>query len=182
MSSIAKPRRLRRQDAREAVRNPAPSRSASLSIMLRFLVGWAVALVLLSAFPGVKDLAIRGTVGTLSLVLGLPPPLPDAVLPVGSAYWMIVTDCTPLMPTITLTLAMIAFPAALRWKILGVLAGGAAIWAFNTLRLVVLYFTEALLPRLAPIVHVYFFQTLAFLFVCILFMLWIRLQARREAA
>ncbi|OLD64276.1 MAG: hypothetical protein AUI47_06860 [Acidobacteria bacterium 13_1_40CM_2_68_5] len=155
-----------------------------LLFILRFVGGWILSLLILSAFPNIEDWAIRATVGSLRLVLGiqtLQSAAPRNVLPVGAEYWAIVTDCTPLMPTIVLWLAMAAFPSALRWKCVGMMAGVALLWAFNILRLVVLYFIESWIPAASSIVHVYFFQTLAFLFVCIIFMLWLDLDMRHRA-
>jgi len=165
---------------------PGGGRTIRLFI-LRFLAGWVAALLTLSAFPGIEDWAVRDTVRSLRFVLGIPlhashQAESEDVLRVGDQSWQVVPDCTPLMPAITLALAMVCFPGTLRWKGAGIAVGTVLVWLFNLTRLVLLHFVEVLIPAAAAIVHVYFFQTLAFLFVCIIFMGWIDVQARRKPA
>jgi exosortase/archaeosortase family protein len=156
---------------------------AALTFAFRFSVGWIFCLILISAFPSIEDTAIRATVGCLAFVLGIPAPGPHTpwnLLHVGAEYWTIVPDCTSLMPTITLSLAMAAFPSSWRWKAAGIAAGAALLWVFNLVRLLVLFFVGTRIPSLSSFVHVYFFQTLAFVVVCISFMLWLKVQTVRR--
>lgn len=161
---------------------PVDGRRATVGFLLRFVVGWIIALLVLSAFPVIEDWAVRHTTHMLTLALGVPAPLPGGpqnLLRIGDRYWAIVPDCTPLMSLVTLSVAIMAFPCSAVWKLLGIAAGAAVLWLFNLTRLVLLSFVETWVPAASALVHVYVFQTVTFVLVCLLFVLWANLQARR---
>ena len=138
-----------------------------------------ISLLVLSAAPGIEDFAVRNTVQTMSFVLGAQAPVPGApgnLLHVGTNDWIIVPDCTPLIPLVAMTVAMISFPSTPGWRLLGIGLGAVALWLFNVLRPVALAWVERWMPAAASMVHIYLFQTFTFVLVCALFVLWICLQ------
>ncbi|HKQ97819.1 MAG TPA: exosortase/archaeosortase family protein [Candidatus Polarisedimenticolia bacterium] len=138
-----------------------------------------ISLLVLSAAPGIEDFAVRNTVQTMSFVLGVQAPAPGApwnLLHVGTNDWIIVPDCTPLIPLVAMTVAMISFPSTPGWRLLGIGLGAVVLWLFNVLRLVVLAWVERWMPAAASMVHIYLFQTFTFVLVCALFVLWICLR------
>lgn len=162
-----------------------PARRPVLGFVLRFVTLWTVALVLFARLPGIERWAIRGTLASLlALVraLGISASAAGTFLEVGGVNLQIVADCTPLMPTAGLWAAMIAFPAPPRWKLAGVVVGGAAVWAFNLARILGLIAVLRWWPAAFDFVHVYLWQTITLLVVCGLFLLWLRLQPGRPAS
>jgi exosortase/archaeosortase family protein len=153
-----------------------------LRFLLRFVGGWAIALVLLAFAPGVERWAVRHTIGSLLFVTHLlrarGETFGDSVSLFG--VWMqIVPDCTPLMPTTALWIAIAAFPGTWRRKIAGVAAGALLLWIYNLLRIFALVPVLAYRPQLFEFIHVYLWQTVTLLVVFGLFLLWLRLQSPR---
>jgi exosortase/archaeosortase family protein len=99
----------------------------------------------------------------------------------GGAEIRIIPDCTPLMPTLVLWAAVAAFPARWHYKVLGLLVGAAAVWAFNLLRVFALMAVLAWMPQHFKFVHVYLWQTGTLLVVIALFVLWIQTEPRVPA-
>ena len=100
---------------------------------------------------GYLALLARVSAGCLSLF--------DASVSVQGAFILgrqplqIVLDCAALDALALFAAAVLAFPARPRVKLAGFLAGGAIIWAFNVLRIVVLYVTGVKWPALFDVLH-----------------------------
>jgi exosortase/archaeosortase family protein len=178
--------RDRPRDARSgaAARGAARAGPGTLGFVLRFVLCWAAALGLLSLVPAIEGWAIRGTVVSLVLLLraiAAQPLVSGNIIHAGPASIEIVRDCTPLMPTLVLGAAVAAFPAPWRPKVVGVLAGAAAVWLFNVVRVMALIAVLWWMPRHFEFVHVYLWQAGTLLVVTALFMVWVRLQGRTAA-
>jgi exosortase/archaeosortase family protein len=190
MREKARDRMERRAGAagREARRRPpAPvgDRRAVVAFLLRMLAGWALAAGLLSLLPGIERWAVSSTVGSVRWALrlaSLDPAISGTTLTLGSAALRIIPECTPLMPILMLGIAMAVHPSPPAWKLAGVTAGAAALWAYNVVRMLALMATLAWWPRSFKFVHVYLWQTVTLLVVCALFMLWLHLGSARERA
>jgi exosortase/archaeosortase family protein len=165
-----------------AASRKAPRRAevrAVLGFFARFAAGWIVTLVLLSFFPAIDRWAVNRTVSSLLFVTRLFGLASDAVagsISIAGVPLEIVPDCTPLMPIAALWIAIAAFPAAWRWKLWGLAAGGLVLWLYNMARILALIPVLALKPKLFEFIHVYLWQTVTLLVVFALFMLWLRLQ------
>jgi len=160
-------------------------RRAALALLLRILVGWALATAMLSLFPGIDRWAVSSTVASVAWALrlmALAPAIDGATIQVGGAALHIIPECTPLMPILLLGIAMAGYPSPPTWKLAGVVAGAAALWAYNVVRMLALMATLAWWPRSFKFVHVYLWQTVTLLVICALFMLWLRLGGRRVIA
>jgi len=71
----------------------------------------------------------------------------------GRQPLQIVLDCAALDALALFAAAVLAFPAPARAKLIGFVTGGAIIWVFNVLRIVLLYVAGARWPRLFDILH-----------------------------
>jgi exosortase/archaeosortase family protein len=65
----------------------------------------------------------------------------------------VVLDCAALDALALFAAAVLAFPARARAKLKGFIAGGAIIWSFNVLRIVLLYVAGMKSPRLFDVLH-----------------------------
>jgi exosortase/archaeosortase family protein len=164
-----------------AVRKPPRQAEvrAVLGFLARFAGGWICTLVLLSFFPAIDRWAVNRTVSSLLFITRLFGLASDAVagsFRIAGVSVQIVPDCTPLMPTAALWIAIAAFPAPWRWKLWGLAAGALLLWLYNMARILALIPLLALKPQLFEFIHVYLWQTVTLLVVFALFMLWLRLQ------
>lgn len=162
----------------------APDRRAVLGFLLRLLVGWAIATGVLSLLPGIEGWAVDATVASVSWVLRvatLDPAVSGATIALGRVALRIIPECTPLMPTLMLGIAVLAYRAPVRWKLVGLIAGATGLWIYNVIRMLALMATLKWWPGSFHFVHVYLWQTVTLLVVCALFLLWLRVGATPEA-
>lgn len=156
-----------------------------VGFVLRFMVFWTLALVLVSQVPRVERWAVDVTVVNLAHVLRLAS-VESSVsgnrIFAGGTAIEIVPDCTPLMPTLVLWAAMCAFPVPWRRRMSGLLLGAAAVWVFNLLRVLALLAVLWWRPQDFKFAHVYLWQTGTLLVVAAMFVLWIRFQTRPAVA
>jgi len=169
---------------------PDPGRAATravLGFVLRFVGGWAIVLGLVAWVPGLEKWAVDHTVASLGWVAGLfriPFEGSGNLIEFGRVGMQIVPDCTPLMPTAALAIAVLAFPAPWTWRAIGLAAGVLLLWVYNIARILALVPVLEHRPEWFDFIHVYLWQTLTLLVVFALFMLWLGAQQRgaRHAA
>ena len=171
---------------RPAFSDPPPAANrAVLGFAFRFVVGWAVVIVVVSWFPGLDRWAVDHTVASLLAAARLfhvagTTSGGASIQLVGTAL-QIVPDCTPLMPFAALTIAVFAFPATWRWRALGLAGGALALWLYNLLRIFVLASVLRFRPDWFEFIHIYLWQTMTLLVVFAMFLVWLRLQNRGAA-
>jgi exosortase/archaeosortase family protein len=161
----------------------APSRAA-LAFVGRFALGWVAVLLVATLVPAIERRAIAGTVASVAGVLraaAFRPIVSDASILVGARPVEITPDCTPLMPTAALWIAMLAFPASLPWRLAGALAGAAVLWLYNIARIMAMIGVLNVRPDWFEFLHLYMWQTLTLVVVIGLFLLWLRLEPRPRA-
>lgn len=149
----------------------------------RFLAIWLIAILALSAWPGLESWAIGATVESLRRILlaaGVPVVAQVGTIEAGGISFKIVSDCTPLMPTILLWSGFLAFPTTWRWKALGLAAGAAVLWVYNLTRVLALFLVKGRWPQAFDFVHVYVWQSATLLVVFLLFLAWLGARARWE--
>ena len=78
---------------------------------------------------------------------------PVVSAPEGSWAFRIVADCTPLVPGLLYGAAVLAFPAGLRARLLGLAAGAGFLWLANLGRIVALYGVHSSRPELYDRLH-----------------------------
>jgi exosortase/archaeosortase family protein len=177
--------------AAEAARRPpglnAPRRAevrAVLGFLARFAAGWVATLVLFALVPAIDRWAVSHTVWSLLLItrlFGVASSGVESNVVIAGVSVQIVPDCTPLMPTAALWIAIAAFPAPWRWKIGGLLAGAVLLWLYNMVRILALVPVLAYRPQLFDFIHVYLWQTVTLIVVFALFLSWLKLHPPRDA-
>ena len=134
------------------------------------------------ASPHAERWAVQSTLASLLLLLSAAPlesSVSGTLLSVGGVSLNIVPECTPLMPGVLLSVAMIAYPAARSWKMAGLAAGIAALWIYNLARVLGLMALLMWQRQAFFVVHVYLWGTMTLLVISGLFVLWLGLQRRK---
>jgi exosortase/archaeosortase family protein len=171
-----------RRTRRRAARNSRPT--GAIGFVLRFVAFWLGSLLLLGSVPAIESWSVRSTVAclraALAVLTGSAAVNGDTVSAAGISF-SIISDCTPLLPTSLFFSACLAFPAGWRWKAAGVAGSAALLWVYNLIRVLVLFWVKARWPGAFDFVHVYLWQTATLIVVFLLFVLWLRAQARGAA-
>jgi exosortase/archaeosortase family protein len=149
--------------------------------LLRFLLlcvlYWALALAAISFFPGIEATAIEITLATLQASFGAAgievTRLGDTLV-AGGAGVRIVADCSPHMPWLLFTGAVLAFPAPWSRRLAGLVAGIVAIHVFNVMRIAGLIGVLIRWPRWFDFAHVYLWQTGTVFMIVLCFLVWLR--------
>jgi exosortase/archaeosortase family protein len=100
------------------------------------------------------------------------------LLEVKDLRFAVVTDCTPLGPMLLLWGAILAFPAPLRSKLLGMVLGGALLTALNLVRMVSLILLGMARPELLPVAHLLVWQSVMVLAAVMLWLAWLAMYTR----
>ena len=90
--------------------------------------------------------------------------------------------CNGVEAAIVLVAAMLSFPAPWLMKLWGIVIGFAAVQAVNLIRVVTLFFIGQWNLKVFEFAHLYMWQALIMLDVLIVWLIWMRLVARRERA
>lgn len=99
----------------------------------------------------------------------------------GSAI-SIEAGCNGVEACIMLIAAVLAYPAAVRARLAGILAGMIAIQALNLVRIVSLFYLVQWSARAFEFAHLYLWQALIMLDVLVVWLVWLRWATRREFA
>lgn len=90
--------------------------------------------------------------------------------------------CNGVEAVIILMAGMVAFPAPMRLKLVGVLIGCVAVQAANILRVISLYYLGKWDKEVFDFAHLYLWQALIMLDVLVVWLLWIRAVAKQQGA
>lgn len=89
--------------------------------------------------------------------------------------------CNGVEATIVLVAAMLAFPSSWKMKLWGIGLGFIAVQAVNLIRVVSLFFLGQWNYQVFEFAHLYMWQALIMLDVLVVWLLWMRFVAKREA-
>ena len=89
--------------------------------------------------------------------------------------------CNGVEACLILTAAILAYPASWRLRGWGLLFGFLAVQGVNVLRVISLFYLVGVNPELFKFAHLYLWQALIMLDVLVVWLLWIRQVAKREA-
>ncbi|MBN1455774.1 MAG: exosortase H [Methanomicrobia archaeon] len=92
----------------------------------------------------------------------------------------IIDECTAIFSSIVYAACILAYPASLKNKGVGLALGVPALYAINIFRLVVITLVGLSAPQFFDFVHVYLWQASFIIFVVIIFLLWLKLLERLE--
>ena len=84
----------------------------------------------------------------------------------------IYNGCNGLITSLIFISGVLAFPATLRAKVLGVIGGLLAIQAINLVRIISLFYIGVFLPQFFSQSHIFVWQSLVILFGVALWVLW----------
>ncbi len=87
--------------------------------------------------------------------------------------------CNGVEACLILLAAMVAYPASWKMKLAGILVGSLAVQAVNILRVISLFYLARWDKELFEFAHLYLWQALIMLDVLVVWLVWIRLVARR---
>lgn len=90
--------------------------------------------------------------------------------------------CNGVEAVIILMAGMVAFPAPLRLKLIGILIGLVAVQGVNILRVISLYYLGKWDKEIFDFAHLYLWQALIMLDVLLVWLLWIRAVAKQQGA
>lgn len=155
-----------------------------MAFLVKCLVLWGAALVLVSRVPAVERAGIDLTVATLQgvyRVLGQRIERAGTSLFTGAASVEIVSECSPHLPFLIFAAVVLAFPATWRQRLAGLALGALVIHAFNTIRIVSLIWVLEARREWFEFVHVYLWQTGTILIVFATFAIWLAVLGRRRA-
>jgi len=114
-------------------------------------------------------------------VMGLPTQLDGDVVATGSMRLQIITECTGLYSMLILASAVLAFPAPVRAKVLGIAVGLPFVMLVNVGRLITLAFIGNAWPDLFHATHVYLWQVTLLLMIVCAWVVWARWAGRLAA-
>ncbi|MBI2166444.1 MAG: hypothetical protein HYU29_08620 [Chloroflexi bacterium] len=95
------------------------------------------------------------------------------VLQMGSLQFVVIPDCTPLGPIMLLTGAILAFPAPVGSKLIGILLGALLLSSLNLLRVINLVYVARLAPQWLDMAHLVIWQSVMILAGIVFWMVWI---------
>lgn len=90
--------------------------------------------------------------------------------------------CNGVEAAIILIAAVLAFPAPARLKLYGIVIGCIAVQLVNVLRIISLYYLGLWNDQAFEFAHLYLWQALIMLDVLAVWLLWVRVVARRAGA
>jgi exosortase/archaeosortase family protein len=174
------------EDSVKKPRRVATHQKPVLFFLVRCLVYWGIALLLVSKVPAVEEAGIDLTLRTLQGVLAL---FHQQVERHGSSLFAggtsvdIVSECSPHMPFLIFAAVILAFPASWRQRLTGLGLGAVVIHVFNTIRILTLIWVLSARREWFEFIHVYLWQTGTIVIVFVTFALWIGALGRgRKAA
>jgi len=150
--------------------------------LLKCVVFWGIALLLVSRVPAIENAGIELTLaslqGTLQVVHQKVERHGNAIFAAGTSV-EIVSDCSPHMPYLIFAAVILPFPSSWKQRLLGLLFGAVVIHVFNVVRIVTLIWILAWKRQWFDFAHVYLWQTGTILIVFITFALWLRTVSAR---
>jgi exosortase H (IPTLxxWG-CTERM-specific) len=161
--------------------------------MTRFAIIFVVLLLLLFTLeltPPVQTYVVLPWTQVLTtLSAALMMPFDVNVLSYGKVLQNAVTGqgvsveagCNGVEACLILAAAILAYPASWRLRLWGLLLGFVAVQGVNVLRVISLYYLVGINPEWFKFAHLYLWQALIMLDVLVVWLLWIRQVAKREA-
>ncbi len=185
---MADRKRRRRKASRgsRAIGGPIGLSMARVTLMVAASLGLALALYLtlsrLPTFTGAITSSTASATGFLLRLLGADVSVKGSLLNAPSFSFAVVPDCTPLAPFMLLAGAMLAFPAPLRDKLLGLLVSGIFLSVLNLVRVMSLVYVGIYAPQWLEAVHLVVWQSAMVLAGILMFLWWMRRSVRAAPA
>jgi exosortase H (IPTLxxWG-CTERM-specific) len=101
------------------------------------------------------------------------------VAPAGKFSMEVRDGCNGVNVVILLWAAILAYPSSIRWKLIGLGGGLAAIQGLNLVRLISLFYLGQYSNSMFEFAHLYLWETLIIIDAMVVFGIWARSLARR---
>ena len=85
----------------------------------------------------------------------------------------IIDECTAMFGSIVYLSCVLAYPADIQKKVIGIVLGIPCLYAINMVRLVILAFVGVSSPGIFEFVHTYLWQTIFIVFVILIWLIWV---------
>ena len=99
-----------------------------------------------------------------------------------SVVFRVIEECTSLAPFAIFVAAILAFPAAPSWKLLGILFGFVALSAINLVRITSLVYIGLTFPAALDVAHLLVWQSIMVIASVMLWLVWMRRYGYRRSA
>ena len=142
--------------------------AASLGLALSIYYGFLAS----SLVDRVAEWTAQWTSHSLNL-LGTTTQVNGTILSSGSFAVNIVAECTAVGPLVLFIGAVFAYPASLKARAIGVMAGLVALTLINLVRIISLFLLGSAYPQYLEIAHLLVWQTAIILFAIVLWLLWV---------
>lgn len=152
-------------------------RFCSACVVLYGLINWLPAFVLMNPLN-------RYTAEMTSFLLGaigLKPTVQGVMVSAGGFAIKVITECSAIFAAALFLSFVLAYPATIRQKAVGLLFGIPVLFAVNMVRLVVIFLVGMRFRSLFDYVHVYIGQILMILLVLLVSMLWLRSAGKAKS-
>ena len=106
-------------------------------------------------------------------VLGASVSAKGTVVGSSSFAYTVVAECTAIGPIILFIGAVIAYPAALRSKAVGIVMGVVFLSVVNLVRLVSLFYIGSAFPQYLPMAHFLVWQAAIIIFAILFWLFWV---------
>lgn len=119
------------------------------------------------------------TAGLFANILGLSVTVNGVILASESMNFEIIHECTGIFAIMIITSSIIAYPTALKEKMMGILFVIPLILGLNLIRIIVIIYIGKYHTHLFEYVHSYLWQGTFIIFIILAFFLWIELVVNR---
>ncbi len=113
------------------------------------------------------------TAGALIRFTGLSALVQGNVIQLGSAMWIVDTECTAINLINIFLAFVLVYPASVRSKIIGIAAGLPLIFSANMLRLLAMAWVVKMKPDFFIYFHDYVWQVAFLILIAFLWLVWI---------
>ena len=166
---------------------PKRSRAAALSRMAIIVASLGMALVAYFGLFGTPlvDAVSRWTASSTAQVLnlfGASVSTSGTVVGSSSFAYRIVAECTAIGPAILFAGAVLAYPATLKSKLLGIGVGVVFLTSLNLVRLVSRFYIGAVFPEYLPMAHFLVWQAVIIISAIVAWLFWAERFARSSYA
>ena len=97
----------------------------------------------------------------------------NTVTIVGHITLKVIDECTAMFGSIVYISCILAYPADVKKKVMGIVLGVPCLYAINMVRLVILAFVGVSSPGIFEFVHTYLWQTIFIVFVIVIWLVWV---------
>ena len=119
--------------------------------------------------------ATAAILGFVFSLCGMETVVDGASIRLNGFSFEIIDECTAIFSSIVYCACIIAYPANLKKKSIGIFIGIPSLYALNLFRLFVLGLVGVFYPNMLGYIHIYLWQATFIIFVVLIFLLWVNM-------